>query len=201
MVSMPGVAATCPPITMVAFGARRRMVWHISRTLPTLTMIEEMPTISYSLARSSAAKAACVGKSSTVVGAEMFFWIIRMPHDRWNMRSENGPCSRVTWLWYNSIGLILRLPNASSWAYGPKTELNSTRARVPLGWVIIVENPYLNPEYSIGYWRFPLTDKRITRGDKRITMCGTDDRLLSSVIWRARQTTKGDGLSHYPATI
>ena len=56
------------------------------------------------------------GKSSTVVGAEMFFWIIRMPHERWNMRSENGPCSRVTWLWYNSIGLILRLPNSSSWA-------------------------------------------------------------------------------------
>ena len=36
----------------------------------------------------------------------MFSWIIRMPHDRWNMRRENGPCSRVTWLWYSSIGLI-----------------------------------------------------------------------------------------------
>ena len=66
--------------------------------------------------RSSASKASRVGKSSTVVGAEIFRWIIRMPHERWNMRSENGPCSRVTWLWYSSIGLILRLPNSSSCA-------------------------------------------------------------------------------------
>ena len=29
---------------------------------------------------------------------EMFAWIIVMPHERWNMRSENGPCTRVTWL-------------------------------------------------------------------------------------------------------
>ena len=65
---------------------------------------------------SSAAKASRVGKSSTVVGAEMFSWIIRMPQERWNMRSENGPCSRVTWLWYSSIGLMVRLPNSSSWA-------------------------------------------------------------------------------------
>ena len=38
------------------------------------------------------------------------------------MRSEKGPCSRVTWLWYSSMGLIRRLPNSSSCAYGPKTE-------------------------------------------------------------------------------
>ena len=31
-------------------------------------------------------------------GAEMFAWIIMMPHERWNMRSENAPCARVTWL-------------------------------------------------------------------------------------------------------
>ena len=50
------------------------------------------------------------------MGAEMFCWIIRMPQERWNMRRENGPCSRVTWLWYSSIGLMLRLPNSSSCA-------------------------------------------------------------------------------------
>ena len=48
----------------------------------------------------------------TVVGAEIFCWILRIPHDRWNMRRENGPCSRVTWLWYSSIGLIFRLANS-----------------------------------------------------------------------------------------
>ena len=47
-----------------------------------------------------------MGKSSTVQGAEMFSWIIMMPQERWNMRSENGPCARVTWLWYSSIGLM-----------------------------------------------------------------------------------------------
>ena len=53
---------------------------------------------------------------ATAHGAEMLCWMKMMPHDRWNMRSENGPCSRVTWLWYSSIGLIDRLPNSSSWA-------------------------------------------------------------------------------------
>ena len=28
------------------------------------------------------------------------------PQERWNSRSENGPCTRVTWLWYNSIGFL-----------------------------------------------------------------------------------------------
>ena len=37
--------------------------------------------------------------SSSVQGAWMFAWIIMMPHERWNRRSEKGPCSRVTWLW------------------------------------------------------------------------------------------------------
>ncbi len=55
--------------------------------------------MSYWLSRSSWAKASRVGKSRTVVGAEMFCWIMRMPQERWNMRRENGPCSRVTWLW------------------------------------------------------------------------------------------------------
>ncbi len=91
IVSMPGTAATCPPTTMVALGASCRAIRHISRTLPTLTMIDEMPTMSYSLLVSSASNAARVGKSSTVVGAEMLRWIMRRPHERWNMRSENAP--------------------------------------------------------------------------------------------------------------
>jgi len=35
-------------------------------------------------------------------------------HERWNMRREKGPCTRVTWLWYSSMGLIARLPCSSS---------------------------------------------------------------------------------------
>jgi len=54
------------------------------------------------------------GKSISVLGAVMFAWIIMMPHERWNIRNENAPCARVTWLWYSSIGLIARLPNLSS---------------------------------------------------------------------------------------
>jgi hypothetical protein len=57
-----------------------------------------------------------VGKSSSAQGAEMFAWIIMMPHERWNIRSENGPWARVTWLWWSSIGLMARLPNSSSCA-------------------------------------------------------------------------------------
>ncbi len=49
------------------------------------------------------------------------------------MRSEKLPWARVTWLWYSSMGLTRRLPNSSSWAYGPKTELSRMRARVPCG--------------------------------------------------------------------
>ena len=45
---------------------------------------------------SSRAKSSRVGKSSTVQGAEMFSWIIMMPHERWNMRSEKLPWARVT---------------------------------------------------------------------------------------------------------
>ena len=73
------------------------------------------------------------GKSMTVQGAEMFCWRNIRLHVRWNMRSENGPCSRVTWLWYSSTGLIARLPNSSSCAKGLKTEESRMRARVPLG--------------------------------------------------------------------
>ena len=47
MCSMPGMAATCPPTTMVESGESSRTMRHISRTLPTFTMMEEMPTISY----------------------------------------------------------------------------------------------------------------------------------------------------------
>ena len=56
------------------------------------------------------------GKSSTVEGAGMFDWIIMMPQVRWNIRRESAPCARVTWLWYNSIGLIEREPKSSSCA-------------------------------------------------------------------------------------
>ena len=61
-------------------------------------MIDEMPTTSYSFAVSSRAKASRVGKSNSVQGAEMFAWIIMMPQERWNIRRENAPCARVTWL-------------------------------------------------------------------------------------------------------
>ena len=46
VVSIPGTAVTCPPTTMVERGEISRTIRHISRTLPTLTMIEVIPTIS-----------------------------------------------------------------------------------------------------------------------------------------------------------
>jgi len=61
-------------------------------------MIPEMPTMSYLRVVISRTKRSRVGKSSSVHGAEMFSWISISPHDRWCMRSENGPCPRVTWL-------------------------------------------------------------------------------------------------------
>ncbi len=44
---MPGIAATCPPTTTVECGECSRTRRHISRTLPTFTMMPEMPTMSY----------------------------------------------------------------------------------------------------------------------------------------------------------
>ncbi len=44
--STPGMAATCPPTTIVDFGECSRTRRHISRTLPTFTMMPEMPTMS-----------------------------------------------------------------------------------------------------------------------------------------------------------
>ena len=44
--SRPGMAATWPPTTIVESGESSRTMRHISRTLPTFTMIEEMPTMS-----------------------------------------------------------------------------------------------------------------------------------------------------------
>jgi hypothetical protein len=76
----------------------RRTRRHISRTLPTFTMIDEMPITSYSCVVISSTKRSRVGKSSSVHGAPMLAWISIRPHDRWCMRSENGPCPRVTWL-------------------------------------------------------------------------------------------------------
>ena len=97
-------------------GEISRTMRHISRTLPDVDDdrrdAHDVVAVRAQFRREGLPR----GKIQHVVGAEMFFWIIRMPHDRWNMRSENGPCSRVTWLWYSSIGLILRLPNSSSWA-------------------------------------------------------------------------------------
>src|SRR3972149_6592408 len=68
-----------------------------------------------------------VGKSRTVQGAEMFSRRNIRLHVRWNIRSENGPCSRVTWLWYSSTGLIARDPNSSSTANGLKTDVRRIR--------------------------------------------------------------------------
>ena len=79
-------------------------------------MIAVMPTTSYCWLRISSMKRSSVGKSSSVQGASMLAWISMMPQLRWNIRSENGPCVRVTWLWYSSIGFIARLPYSSSWA-------------------------------------------------------------------------------------
>ena len=84
--------------------------------------------MSYEVEVSSRSNRSRVGKSRSVLGAEILRWIIIRPQERWNMRSEKLPCSRVTWLWYSSMGLMERLPNSSSRAYGPNTELNSTRA-------------------------------------------------------------------------
>src|ERR1019366_2199431 len=41
-------------------------------------------------------------------------------------------------------------------------KLTRTRARLPLGWEIILEKAYLNPEYNIAYRRSPAFDKNIT---------------------------------------
>ena len=32
-------------------------------------------------------------------GASMLAWMSISPQERWNMRSEKGPCTRVTWFW------------------------------------------------------------------------------------------------------
>src|SRR6185369_915177 len=41
---------------------------------------------------------------------------------------------RVTWFWYSSIGLILRLPYWSFRLYGPKTPERRMRALPARGW-------------------------------------------------------------------
>ena len=74
-----------------------------------------MPMTSYWLVRSSSMKRSSRGKSNTVQAASMLAWMSMIPQLRWNIRSENAPCVRVTWLWYNSIGFICRLPYSSSW--------------------------------------------------------------------------------------
>ena len=88
-----------PPTTIVACGWWRRTSSHMSFTLPMFGRIALMPTTSYGTLRSSSSKRSSVGKSSSVVGARRLAWISISPHERWNMRSENAPCTRVTWLW------------------------------------------------------------------------------------------------------
>ena len=51
------MAATCPPTTIFDCGESRRTWRHISRTLPKLGMMPEMPTMSYSVEVSSCSKA------------------------------------------------------------------------------------------------------------------------------------------------
>src|ERR1035437_2632399 len=51
------------------------------------------------------------------------------------------------------MGLILRLPNSSSCAYGPNTELSKMRARMPFGWVCIFEIECRNHYTTGGYNR------------------------------------------------
>ena len=110
----PGRFAMWPPTTIVAFGWCRRTSSHMSFTLPMFGRMPLIPTTSYGTVRISSSKRSRVGKSRSVVGASRFAWMSIRPHERWNMRSENGPCTRVTWLWYSSIGLIARLPCSSS---------------------------------------------------------------------------------------
>ena len=78
-------------------------------------------------------KRSSVGKSSTVQRAWMLAWMSISPQLRWNIRMENAPCMRVTWLCQSSMGLMRRLPYSSSWAYGPKTLHSSTLALPPSG--------------------------------------------------------------------
>ncbi len=67
-----------------ANGDNRRTMRHISETLPTFTMMEEMPTTSYCSATNSRANRSRVGKSSTAQGLEMF--ALENQHDApgWN---------------------------------------------------------------------------------------------------------------------
>ncbi len=81
------------------FGENWRTIRHISRALPMLGMMAEIPTMSYCSVVTSRWKRSSVGKSSTVHGAEILCWIMVMPQERWNMRKEKLPWARVTWLW------------------------------------------------------------------------------------------------------
>ena len=93
------MAATCPPTTIVDCG---ESLAHHAAHLAHLADVDDdrrdADDVVVDAPCSSRANASRVGKSSTVQGAEMFSWIIMMPQERWNMRSENEPCARVTWL-------------------------------------------------------------------------------------------------------
>ena len=91
MSSMPGMAATCPPTTIVDCGDK---LAHHAAHLAHLADVDDdrgdahdVVVVASSVRARSASR---VGKSSTVQGAEIFAWIIMMPQERWNMRNENA---------------------------------------------------------------------------------------------------------------
>ena len=84
---------------MVDLGdSRRTMAAHLAHLAEVGDDARDADDVVLRRAQLALESAPSVGKSSSVLGAEMFCWIIIMPHERWNMRSEKLPCSRVTWL-------------------------------------------------------------------------------------------------------
>ena len=90
--SRPGMAATCPPTTIVDCGECSRTRRHISRTLPTFDDDRARCRRCRSGAScSSCDEALARGKvQHACSGAEMLAWMSMRPQERWNMRSENG---------------------------------------------------------------------------------------------------------------
>ncbi len=73
-------------------------------------MIELIPITSYFRVLSSSTNRSSVGKSKSVHGALRFTWSSISPQERKKARNEKPCCTRVTWLWQSSIGLMTRLP-------------------------------------------------------------------------------------------
>ena len=88
----PGMAATCPPTTMVESGESSRTIRHISRTLPTFTMIDgDADDVVMVAPSSSRRKPRASGNRAPCRARRYSAWIIMMPHERWNIRSEKLP--------------------------------------------------------------------------------------------------------------